>query len=98
ATLVLLDAPWKAKRNLDKVMVALVSVLETLPPVAAWPSLLRLQQEWPTSSGQIERLLEETAAELGITEEELRARAILQPKLSPGDSARPLSEGINLLH
>src|SRR5262249_41836079 len=97
ATLVLLDAPWKAKRNLDKVMVALVSVLETLPPVAAWPSLLRLQQEWPTSSGQIERLLEETAAELGITEEELRARALLKPKLSPEEFAAQFMEGIKLM-
>jgi hypothetical protein len=79
--LVLLDAQWKAKRNLDKVMVSLVNVLETLPPVTAWPSLLRLQQEWPTSSLQVERFLKKTAAELGITEEELKARALLKPKL-----------------
>jgi len=81
AALTLLDANWKAKRNVDKVMVALVGVLETLPPAEAWPSLLRLQQEWATSSGQVERFFMKTAAELGITEEELKARALLKPKL-----------------
>jgi hypothetical protein len=35
--LTLLDATWKAKRNVDKVMVALVGVLEMLPPPEAWP-------------------------------------------------------------
>jgi len=79
--LALLGTRWKAKRNVDKVMVALVAVLETLPPQEAWPSLLRLRKEWPTSSVQIERLLKKTAAEFGITEDELRARALLKPKL-----------------
>jgi hypothetical protein len=87
AALSLLDAVWKAKRNIDKVMVALVSVLETLPPAEAWPSLLRLQQEWPTSSVQVERLLKKTAAEFGITEEELKARALLKPKLDIAEQA-----------
>jgi hypothetical protein len=67
--------------------VGLVSVLETLPPAEAWPSLLRLQQEWPTSSVQVERLLKETAAEFGITEEELKARALLKPKLDIAEQA-----------
>ena len=62
-------------------MVALVTVLETMPPATAWPSLLRLQQEWPTSSVQVERFLKKTAADLGITEEELKARALLKPRL-----------------
>ena len=79
--LTLLDATWKAKRNVDKVMVALVGVLEMLPPPEAWPPLLRLQQEWPTSSVQVERLLKHTAGRFGITEEELKARALLKPKL-----------------
>ena len=87
AALSLLDAVWKAKRNIDKVMVALVSVLETLLPAEAWPSLLRLQQEWPTSSVQVERLLKKTAAEFGITEEELKARALLKPKLDIAEQA-----------
>jgi hypothetical protein len=30
---------------------------------------------------QVERLLKSTAGELGITEEELKARALLKPKL-----------------
>ncbi|HKX07905.1 MAG TPA: hypothetical protein VJN67_06905 [Stellaceae bacterium] len=96
ATLVLLDAEWKAKRNLDKVMVSLVSVLETLPPVTSWSSLLRLQQEWPTSSVQVERFLKKTAAELGITEEELKARALLKPKLDLDEYAARLMEGIKV--
>ena len=79
--LTLLDATWKAKRNVDKVMVALVGVLEMLPPPEAWPPLLRLQQEWPTSSVQVERLLKHTAGRFGITEEELKARVLLKPKL-----------------
>ena len=90
--LALLDATWKAKRNLDKVMVALVSVLETLPPATAWPSLLRLQQEWPTSSVQVERFLKKTAAELGISEEELKARALLKPKLEIGEHVERMME------
>jgi len=90
--LALLDATWKAKRNLDKVMVALVSVLETLPPATAWPSLLRLQQEWPTSSVQVERFLKKTAAELGIAEEELKARALLKPKLEIGELVERMME------
>ena len=77
----LLDTTWKAKRNVDKVMVALVSVLETLPPAEAWPSLLRLQQEWATTSGQIERLFKDTAAKLDISEDELKARALLKPPI-----------------
>jgi hypothetical protein len=81
ASLMLLDTRWKAKRNVDKAMVALVAVLEMLPPPVAWPSLLRLQQEWPTGSIQVERLLKKTAAEFGITEEELKARALLKPQL-----------------
>jgi hypothetical protein len=77
-------------------MVSLVSVLETLPPVTAWSSLLRLQQEWPTSSVQVERFLKKTAAELGITEEELKARALLKPKLDPDEYAARLMEGIKI--
>jgi hypothetical protein len=78
--LVLLDATWKAKRNVDKVMVALVSVLETLAPAEAWPALVRLQQQWPTSSGQVERLLKKIAAGLGIGEAELAERGLLRER------------------
>ena len=90
--LALLDTTWKAKQNVDKVMVALVGVLETLPPQEAWPSLLRLQQEWPTSSVQIERLLKKIAAEFGITEDELKARALLKPKLDIAEQVDRLIE------
>jgi hypothetical protein len=78
--LVLLDAPWKAKRNVDKAMVALVAVLETLAPAEAWPALVRLQQQWPTTSSQIERLLKKIAAALGIGEEELAERGLLRKR------------------
>jgi hypothetical protein len=91
----LLDTTWKAKRNVDKVMVALVGVLEMLFPAEAWPSLLRLQQEWPTSSVQVERLLKKTAAELGITEEELKARALLKPKLDIAEQAGRIMERLS---
>ena len=63
-----------------------------LPPPEAWPSLLRLQQEWPTSSVQVERLLKKTAAEFGITEEELKARALLKPKLDIAEQAGRIME------
>jgi hypothetical protein len=78
--LTLLDAKWKAKRNVDKTMVALVSVLETLAPAEAWPALARLQQRWPTTGGQIERLLKKIAGELGIGEAELAERGLLQKR------------------
>jgi hypothetical protein len=78
--LTLLDAKWKAKRNVDKTMVALVSVLETLAPAEAWPALARLQQRWPTTGGQIERLLKKIAGELGIGEAELAERGLLQER------------------
>jgi len=90
--LMLLDAVWKAKRNVDKAMVALVSLLETLPPDEAWPSLLRLQQEWPTTSVQVERLFKNTAAQFGITEEELKARALLKPKLDVGEQVERIMD------
>jgi hypothetical protein len=93
--LTLLEAHWKAKRNVDKVMVALVGVLEAMPPVEAWPLLLRLQQEWPTSSVQVERLLKQTAARFGITEEELKARALLKPKLDIGEHVARVMDRLN---
>lgn len=91
----LLDACWKAKRNVDKAMIALVGVLEAMPPVEAWPLLLRLQQEWPTSSMQVERLLKQTAAKFGITEEELKARALLKPKLDIDERVARMMDRLN---
>ena len=76
-------------------MVALVTVLQTLPPAEAWPSLLRLQQEWPTSSVQVERLLNNTAAELGVTELELKERALLKPKLDISERVDRFMERLN---
>jgi hypothetical protein len=93
--LTLLDARWKAKRNVDKAMVSLVGVLQAMPPVAAWPLLLRLQQEWPTSSVQVERLLKDAAAAFGITEEELKARALLKPKLDIGEHVERMMNRLN---
>lgn len=82
--LVLLDACWKAKRNVDKVMTALVGIIETLPEAEAWPWAVRLQQEWPNGSLQVMRLIEETAAKLGGGEAE-QARALLKPKVEFGE-------------
>ena len=93
--LTLLDARWKAKRNVDKVMVGLVGVLEAMPPVEAWPLLLRLQQEWPTSSVQVERLLKQAVARFGITEEELKARALLRPKLDIDEHVARVMDRLN---
>lgn len=94
SALVLLDAKWKAKRNVDKVMVALVSVLETLAPTEAWPVLLRLQQQWPTTSSQIERLLRKIAAELGIGEDELAARGLLRERDLDAETAKIMARAI----
>jgi hypothetical protein len=76
-------------------MVALVSVLEALPPPEAWPLLLRLQQEWPTSSAQAERLLKQSAANFGIAEEELKARALLKPKLDITERTQRIIDGLS---
>ena len=84
----LLDAKWKAKRNIDKIMVALTQILETLDPTEAWPWLLRLHTEWGTTSGQVERLLKKTAAERGLSEEEMLRQGILKP--APDAEARML--------
>jgi hypothetical protein len=92
--LALVDAKWKAKRNVDKVMVALVSVLETLAPAEAWPVLVRLQQQWPTTSGQIERLLKKMAAELGIGEDELVARGLLRERDLDAETAKNMARAI----
>jgi hypothetical protein len=91
----LLDTKWKARRNVDKAVVALGQVLEMLPPEVAWPSLLRLQQEWPTTSVQIERLFKSTAAKFGITEEELKARALLKPKLDISEQVDRMMERLS---
>ncbi|MBV9583264.1 MAG: hypothetical protein JO213_00080 [Alphaproteobacteria bacterium] len=93
--LTLLDAKWKAKRNVDKVMVALVHLLEAMPSTGAWPLLLRLQQEWPTSSVQVERLLKKTAETFGITEIELKERALLKPKLDLTERTARIMEKLN---
>src|SRR4051812_7473972 len=74
----LLDAKWKAKRNVEKAMVALVPVIERMPLETGWPAVVRLQQSWGTASGQIEELLKKIAAELGVPDHELRARALLK--------------------
>ena len=63
--------------------------------VEAWPLLLRLQQEWPTSSVQVERLLQQTAARFGITEEELKARALLKPKLDIDERVARIMDRLN---
>ena len=84
----LLDTKWKAKRNIDKTMVALAQILETLDPNEAWPWLLRLHTEWGTTSGQVERLLKKSAAERGVSEEELLRQGVLKP--APDAEARVL--------
>ena len=79
AALPILDANWKPKRNLDKVMVALALVIDTMPLDQAWAALLPLQSAWGASQGQIERLVIRIAAEFGISEEQLRAQDVLKP-------------------
>ena len=79
-----LNAKWRAKRNVEKVMVALVPVLGQMPPELRWPPLLGLQQEWGTASGQIEELLKTTAAKLGVSENELQRQMLLKPTLDFG--------------
>jgi hypothetical protein len=79
-----LNAKWRAKRNVEKVMVALVPVLGQMPPELRWPPLLELQQEWGTASGQIEELLKTTGAELGVSENDLQRQMLLKPTLDFG--------------
>ncbi len=93
--LALLDTRWKAKRNVDKAMVALTAVLETLPEVEAWPSLLRLQTEWPTTSGQVERLVKKMATDRGMSEEELRRQEVLKPPHDPKAHAEKIMRRLN---
>ncbi len=79
AALWLLGATWKPKRNIDKTAIALLPLLEAMPASEAWAPLLRLQRDWPMPGGQIEQLLKKVAAELGMGEQELKARGLLQP-------------------
>ena len=46
AALWLLDASWKPKRNVDKAMVALAVLIDTMPTDDAWHALSRLQERW----------------------------------------------------
>jgi hypothetical protein len=79
AALWLLDTRWKQKRNVDKVMVALAVLIDTMPTEEAWHALLRLQEQWGTSQGQIESLLIKIADAFGITREKLEALDLLKP-------------------
>jgi hypothetical protein len=99
AALALIDAPWKPKRNLDKVMVALALVIDTMPVEEAWAVALKLQQRWGASEGQIERLLIKVARSLGIDEERLRAEGILKPpQLLPEPRAARSAEDMAKWH
>ena len=102
AALWLLDAKWKQKRNVDKVMVALVALVEGMPAAEAWEPALRLQEAWGKSHGQIEKLLERVAAELGVSKQDLEERKLLKPAPPPatlpasvllGPIARRISSG-----
>jgi hypothetical protein len=88
AALAIVDAPWKPKRNLDKVMVALALVIDTMPVEDAWAVVLKLQERWGASEGQIEQLLVKVARSLGIDEERLRAEGMLKPP-QPRPEPRP---------
>jgi hypothetical protein len=83
ASLAVADAPWKPKRNLDKVMVALALVIDTMPVEEAWAALLPLQHAWGASEGRIERLVIKIAGASGISEAQLRAQGVLKPRLPP---------------
>ena len=98
----LLDAKWKQKRNVDKVMVALVALVEAMPAAEAWEPALRLQEAWGKSKGQIEKLLQRVAAELGVSKLDLEERKLLKPAPPPatlpasvlhGAVARRISSG-----
>jgi len=80
AALALLDTTWKPKRNLDKVMVALSVLIDSMPVEEAWARLLRLQQAWGASQGRIERLLIKMGAAFGLSEEQLRQQGLLKPE------------------
>ena len=79
AALPILDAAWKPKRNLDKVIVALAPLIDTMPVEEAWAALLPLQSAWGASQGQIEHLAIKIGAARGISKERLRALAVLKP-------------------
>jgi hypothetical protein len=79
AALWLLDARWKPKRNVDKAMVALAVVIDTMPAEEAWQALLRLQERWGASEGQIEKLLVKIAGAFGLTKEKLDELDLLKP-------------------
>ena len=44
---------------------------------------------------QVERLLKQTAAQFGITEEELKARALLKPKLDIDERMARMMDRLN---
>jgi hypothetical protein len=71
AALSMLDATWTPKRNLDKVMVALGLLIDTLAVEEAWQSLVRLQKRWGTCEGQIGKLLVKIGAGCGVSQEKL---------------------------
>ena len=79
AALWLLDADCKPKRNADKVMVALAVLIDTMPVEEAWQALLRLQERWGASQGQIEKLLIKIAAAFDISKEKLDELGLLKP-------------------
>jgi len=89
AALPLLDAAWKPKRNLDKVMVALALVIDTMPVEEAWAALLPLQNAWGASQGRIEQLVIKIGRSVGMTEEQLRAQGVLKPRPLVPPSASP---------
>jgi len=96
AALPLLDAPWKPKRNLVKVMVALAVLIEAMPVEEAWAALLPLQNAWGTSQGRIEQLVIKIASASNITEAQLRAQGVLKAAPPPppaGASAEQLAAG-----
>jgi len=89
AALPILDAAWKPKRNLDKVMVALALLIDTMPVEEAWAALLPLQRSWGASQGQIECLAIKIAAARHFRRAVAGARRV---EAGPGGSASQLRE------
>lgn len=83
AALWLLDADCKPKRNADKVMVGLAVLIDTMPVEEAWQALLRLQERWGASQGQIEKLLIKLAGAFDISKEKLAELGLLKPAPPP---------------
>jgi hypothetical protein len=92
AALAVLDAPFKPKRNLDKVMVALAFLIDTLAPEEAWQMLLRLEGWWGTGQGQIAKIVVKVGLSCGVSQESLDELQLPKSPASPAPSPERVQE------